>query len=159
MAEEVKEEKEEEEEEEEGRPRDFSEIAADMPDEEELVWDAGMREADAKALSALMANEPFLERCERKCGVENMAAIRKSHEVVSARDVGQAVESVVEHYGAPHLRPTSIAERASDEASADGACWSMLNLLRYAVTLQEKDAAPAAVGEEASSSAAASDER
>eukprot|EP00490_Sorites_sp_Unknown_P011498 CAMPEP_0114692256 /NCGR_PEP_ID=MMETSP0191-20121206/67739_1 /TAXON_ID=126664 /ORGANISM="Sorites sp." /LENGTH=71 /DNA_ID=CAMNT_0001984443 /DNA_START=6 /DNA_END=217 /DNA_ORIENTATION=+ len=50
--------------------RDFAEIGADMPDEEEIVFDGKMKAAEAAALTSLMNDSSFLTRCSQRCGVE-----------------------------------------------------------------------------------------
>mmetsp|Transcript_11510 Transcript_11510/g.19104 ORF Transcript_11510/g.19104 Transcript_11510/m.19104 type:complete len:149 (-) Transcript_11510:29-475(-) len=120
------------EEREEEEVRDFAEIGADLPDEEEIVFDSDMKEADASALSTLMCNEEFLARCEHRCGPGNVATMRDIYSKLKEKNVGDLSEAVVTKYGAPHLRPVSILGRSSDEGTADGACWSSFNFLKYA---------------------------
>ncbi|CAK0844597.1 unnamed protein product [Prorocentrum cordatum] len=90
--------------------RDFAEIGADMPDEEDVVFDDAMREADAAALAALMSNEAFLARCRKCCGESNAEGIQSNHRALDGAAVGEVVEKVVTTYGAPHLRPVAILE-------------------------------------------------
>eukprot|EP00930_Biecheleria_cincta_P062842 TRINITY_DN48292_c0_g1_i1.p2 TRINITY_DN48292_c0_g1~~TRINITY_DN48292_c0_g1_i1.p2 ORF type:complete len:141 (-),score=25.65 TRINITY_DN48292_c0_g1_i1:45-413(-) len=116
--------------------RDFSEIAADMPDEEEIVFDNAMREADADALSKLMQDTAFLGRCGQCLGTDKVAELQNIHGGLGPpSNVGKLVEAVVSKYGAPHLRPTEIDGRVDN----DTACFSLLNLLRYAANEQKTE--------------------
>eukprot|EP00438_Fugacium_kawagutii_P007327 Skav235721 [mRNA] locus=scaffold280:661261:666025:+ [translate_table: standard] len=107
--------------------RDFSEIGADMPDEEEIVFDSKMRAAEAAALTSLMNDNSFLTRCSQRCGVEAVEIAQQAYKNLSS-ELGESVEAVVTKYGAPHLRPTDIQGRSEQ----DTACWSLINLLKYA---------------------------
>mmetsp|Transcript_9419 Transcript_9419/g.24399 ORF Transcript_9419/g.24399 Transcript_9419/m.24399 type:complete len:138 (-) Transcript_9419:119-532(-) len=117
--------------------RDFSEIAADLPDDEDIEFNDDMRQADNKALEAVMADAAIMQRCERRLGVDNMAALWRNHHSLASSDMGQVVEAVVTTYGAPHLRPTSIQERLAEESTADGACWSLLSFFNYAAVAKQ----------------------
>lgn len=105
--------------------RDFGDIAADMPDEEEIVFDGPMKAAEAAALTSLMRAEAveLAQQVYKKLG--------------SSEHVGEAVEAVVTKYGAPHLRPTDIEGRSEQ----DTACWSLINLLKYAAACATQDEA------------------
>eukprot|EP00933_Yihiella_yeosuensis_P039476 TRINITY_DN33513_c1_g2_i1.p1 TRINITY_DN33513_c1_g2~~TRINITY_DN33513_c1_g2_i1.p1 ORF type:complete len:144 (-),score=33.69 TRINITY_DN33513_c1_g2_i1:106-492(-) len=113
----------------EDAPRDFSEILGDMPDEEEIVFNDSLRQKEASALNSIMSNSDFLDRCQKKLGLDAVSQIKTVHHGLGEESkIGQAVEAVVTKYGAPHLMPSAIGERISD----DSACFSLLNLLRYA---------------------------
>mmetsp|Transcript_26371 Transcript_26371/g.85172 ORF Transcript_26371/g.85172 Transcript_26371/m.85172 type:complete len:118 (+) Transcript_26371:225-578(+) len=103
-----------------------------MPDDEDVVFDDAMRESDVSALSKLMADMSFQERCSKTCGAEKMDQFRANHRKVESGDVGRVVEAVVNLYGAPHLRPSTILEKAADENAATGACWSLVTFMQYA---------------------------
>eukprot|EP00435_Cladocopium_sp_Y103_P056162 s236_g18.t2 len=126
---------------EEADARDFGDIAADMPDEEEIVFDGPMKAAEAAALTSLMNNSSFLTRCSQRCGAEAATNPAKHGQVYeklgSSEHVGEAVEAVVTKYGAPHLRPTDIEGRSEQ----DTACWSLINLLKYAAACTTQDEA------------------
>eukprot|EP00913_Durusdinium_trenchii_P004751 g4412.t1 len=87
--------------------RDFSEIAADMPEEEEIVFDGSMKAAEAAALTSLMHDSAFLTRCTRRCGPEAVELAQQVYEQLSSQE--EAVGS-----------------------EQDTACWSLINLLKYA---------------------------
>ncbi|CAK9105514.1 unnamed protein product [Durusdinium trenchii] len=101
-----------------------------MPEEEEIVFDGSMKAAEAAALTSLMHDSAFLTRCTRRCGPEAVELAQQVYEQLSSQEeaVGMAVEAVVTKYGAPHLRPTDIQSRSEQ----DTACWSLINLLKYA---------------------------
>ncbi|CAL1151865.1 unnamed protein product [Cladocopium goreaui] len=123
---------------EEADARDFGDIAADMPDEEEIVFDGPMKAAEAAALTSLMNNSSFLTRCSQRCGAEAVELAQQVYKKLgSSEHVGEAVEAVVTKYGAPHLRPTDIEGRSEQ----DTACWSLINLLKYAAACATQDEA------------------
>ncbi|CAJ1349790.1 unnamed protein product [Effrenium voratum] len=97
----------------------------------EIIFDEPMKAAEASALTTLMSDASFLTRCTERCGAETVEKIQQIYgKLESSKSLGQAVEAVVTKYGAPHLRPTDIQTRAED----DTACWSVVNLLKYAAT-------------------------
>lgn len=125
----------------------------------DLVLDDAARLAEADALAALMADEKILSRCAVVLGGEppvRASALREQYSrvlaVVAERHIGEArrhhavgkiIEGLVQHYAAPHLRPTSVLERMSRAADeADAACWSLRALLSYAADMAEELAAP-----------------
>jgi len=118
-------------EEDEDDVRYMGDILGDFEGEDDLVFDDGMRSADAATLVELMANAEFQARCERCCGAARAQAMRSQYSSFTGNDLGAAVEVVVTKYGAPHLRPISIAERSRSGDSADGACMSIVQLLAY----------------------------
>jgi len=112
------------------------------------------RLAEASALADLMADEPFLERCgallagaagpaaaaakadrlkEQYRGLVAAASRRRLGAERPELAVGVIVAALVEHYAAPHLRPTSVLKRrGSGRGAMTSACWSLRALLSYA---------------------------
>ena len=119
-------------------------VAAELP--ADLVFDASTRQLEAYALASLMSNEDFLAHCGTLLGgTGQVLAMQAQYARVQARcvapggidghdrregTVGASIERVVQHYAAPHLRPTSIDERLQ-QGQADAACWSLRALLAY----------------------------
>lgn len=105
-----------------------------------------------------MADEPFLERCgallagaagpaaaaakadrlrEQYRGLVAAASRRRLGAERPELAVGVIVAALVEHYAAPHLRPTSVLKRRGAGEGEEGgddasACWSLRALLSYA---------------------------
>lgn len=111
--------------------RYMGDILGDCGDEDDLVFDDAMRSEDAAALVEMMSNSELQARCERCCGATKAQQMQRHYSSFTGHDLGAAVEVVVTKYGAPHLRPSTIAERSRSEGSADGACMSLVQLLAY----------------------------
>ena len=96
------------------------------------------RQAEANALSELMVDEAFLERCGHVCGAKALDASRERFAALStleAAEIGRTIEKVVSHYGAPHLQPTQIL--AATRRGESAVCWSLRALLNYAAKIDE----------------------
>jgi hypothetical protein len=59
----------------------------------------------------------------------------------AAATLGRLIESVVQRYGAPHLRPTAIELRSRNDAKG-GWCWSLRALQSYMTLDAPSDVAP-----------------
>jgi len=102
-----------------------------QPKEEDQSFTAEMRQADVDALATLMLDTGLLQRCRQTLGETNFGTLRPNFDhLLAGSDVGRTVEKVVLTYDALHLRPVCILER---EWKCDAACWSLYNLLKYAV--------------------------
>lgn len=104
----------------------FGEAERRLPTE--LRFDAAARAAEAAALAAAISEPSVAQRGPAVVGVREWAALLSGHARLS--DVGGAIERAVQRYAAPHLRPSSILERALS-GQVDAACWSLRALLRY----------------------------
>ena len=98
----------------------------------ELSFEEGAREAEAAALASVVTMVERHAEAETALCVAQYDSLRAAGSEV----VGAAIERVVQRYGAPHLRPSSILERAQ-AGHAAAARSSLRALLRYAASEQQ----------------------
>ena len=124
----------------------IGEARADMP--AELAADEASRQAEARSLASLLSQQAFLSQCSQVLGGDEhvatlhdqfsrllgMAEARFIGEERQQRAVGTIICRVSQHYGAPHLRPTSMEARVSS-GHGDAASYSLRALLGYCMEL------------------------
>ena len=109
--------------------------APERPPPPELEFDDDARAAEAFALRELMADEELRRTVVASWGEDQLDRLHRTFDALTHTDpapvaIGRVIEVVIQAYGAPHLRPTSIRERARDgKVRASGL--SLRALLRY----------------------------
>lgn len=99
----------------------------------ELRFDEAARAAEAAALSRLMAHPDLVAAVHATLGAGALVALRAHMNALStstSTPLGASIERAVQHYAAPHLKPSSILARVNDGHAA-AACWSLRTLLQY----------------------------
>ena len=110
-------------------------LAKPKPQPAELEFDDDARAAEAETLRELMADEELRHTVGTTLGEDQLDSLHRTFDALTDADptpiaIGRVIELVIQSYGAPHLRPTSIRARARDGKIRESSM-SLRALMRY----------------------------
>ena len=109
--------------------------AKPKPQPAELEFDDDARADEAETLRELMADEELRHTVGTTLGEDQLDSLHRTFDDLTDADptpiaIGRVIELVIQSYGAPHLRPTSIRARARDGKIRESSM-SLRALMRY----------------------------